>query len=148
MDLSVTTEPSVLALKKWKVIYPVYLNGKKTVVEGRRLKREKCVDNPTVEEIKSILENAGLRVVVERKFHPREYMKDQGRVRVQLKNDLNKLINPNFPHKLAVLHYLGETFPKLKGRSSSSLPSTSAGSSSQNQGANKGKQKGKGGKRR
>ena len=28
-------------LKKWKCIYPVYINSKKTVVEGRKIKKEK-----------------------------------------------------------------------------------------------------------
>jgi hypothetical protein len=38
-------------IKKWNVIYPVYLNSKKTVAEGRRIAAEKACADPTCIEI-------------------------------------------------------------------------------------------------
>ena len=39
------------AIKKWNVIYPVYLNSKKTVAEGRRIAAAKACPDPTCVEI-------------------------------------------------------------------------------------------------
>jgi hypothetical protein len=38
-------------IKKWNVIYPVYLNSKKTVAEGRRITAVKACPDPTCIEI-------------------------------------------------------------------------------------------------
>uniref|UniRef100_A0ACD5Z0C5 Uncharacterized protein n=2 Tax=Avena sativa TaxID=4498 RepID=A0ACD5Z0C5_AVESA len=39
------------SIKKWKIIYPVYLNSKKTVPEGRRIAATKACPDPTCIEI-------------------------------------------------------------------------------------------------
>jgi signal recognition particle subunit SRP19 len=39
------------SIKKWKIIYPVYLNSKKTVAEGRRIAAAKACPDPTCIEI-------------------------------------------------------------------------------------------------
>lgn len=99
----------------------------------------------------------------------------QGRIKVELVNDSGTVVNEKFPHsrcfvstpcylisltetinvrnnvitELAVLHYLGESIPKLKSRIASGSQSSSAsGSAAQGSSSNKGKQKGKGGKRK
>ena len=38
-------------IKKWVVFYPVYINSKKTVAEGRRISLTKACENPTCVEI-------------------------------------------------------------------------------------------------
>jgi signal recognition particle subunit SRP19 len=38
-------------IKKWNVIYPVYLNSKKTVAEGRRIAASNACPDPTCIEI-------------------------------------------------------------------------------------------------
>jgi signal recognition particle subunit SRP19 len=38
-------------IKKWVVLYPVYINSKKTIAEGRRISAEKACENPTCVEI-------------------------------------------------------------------------------------------------
>lgn len=38
-------------IKKWIVLYPVYINSKKTVAEGRRIGLSKACENPTCAEI-------------------------------------------------------------------------------------------------
>ena len=39
------------AIKKWNIIYPVYLNSKKTVVEGRRIAAAKAWPDHTCVEL-------------------------------------------------------------------------------------------------
>ena len=36
---------------RWNIIYPVYINSKKTLAEGRRIPVSKGVENPTLQEI-------------------------------------------------------------------------------------------------
>lgn len=38
-------------IKKWIVFYPVYINSKKTIAEGRRINATKACENPTCVEI-------------------------------------------------------------------------------------------------
>ena len=39
------------SIKKWIVFYPIYLNSKKTVAEGRRISLSNACENPTCVEI-------------------------------------------------------------------------------------------------
>lgn len=69
-------------------MYPAFLNAKKTLVEGRRIAKDKAVDNPTCSEIRDVCSSQGLNCYIENKHYPREQIKDQfhsGRVRVQLR---------------------------------------------------------------
>lgn len=38
-------------IKKWNIIYPIYINSKKTIAEGRRISAAKACENPTCLEI-------------------------------------------------------------------------------------------------
>jgi signal recognition particle subunit SRP19 len=102
-------------------IYPAYINAKKTRAQGRRVGKSKAIDNPTVAEIRDILENAGLKVVVEpNRLYSREESREpqqRGRIRVQLKNADETLIKDQFKTKDDLLFYLIEMIPKLKSRS-------------------------------
>lgn len=72
--------------KKWICLYPAYINSKRTLAEGRRIKKEKvkinitilkrrsstkyfCVfqgiENPTASEINDVLKSAGLNTEIE-----------------------------------------------------------------------------------
>ena len=42
---------STLNIKKWIIIYPVYINSKKTIAVGRRIAAERACENPTCIEI-------------------------------------------------------------------------------------------------
>lgn len=111
-------------------IYPAYINAKKTRSEGRRVGKDKAVENPSVNEIRDILENAGLKTVVEaNRLYCREESREpqfRGRVRVQLKNNDGSLVNEKFNDKDDVLFYLVEMIPKLKSRSGNQQQSTAA----------------------
>ena len=38
-------------IKKWVVLYPIYINSKKTIAEGRRISAELACEKPTCVEI-------------------------------------------------------------------------------------------------
>lgn len=129
--------------ERWVCIYPAYINSKKSLAEGRRIPKEKCVENPTAQEIRDVLVAAGLKVGVENKLYSRERSKEltyRGRIRVQLKNDDGSLFNPDFPSRDSLMIHLAEMIPKLKSRQSKGASDQPAGGS----GGGKGKGKGKG----
>ena len=61
-------------------IYPAYLNKLKSISQGRRIAKEKAVENPNYQEIKMVLDEAGylmgVNYVMEGKFYPREKSKE------------------------------------------------------------------------
>ena len=75
---------------RWVCIYPAYLNARKTIAQGRRIPRNKSVDNPLCSEIRDVCLSQQLKAEVEQQKHyPREPSRDHihsGRVRVQLKD--------------------------------------------------------------
>jgi len=106
--------------RRWICIYPIYINSKKTLVEGRRIPKEKAVENPTVQEIADIIADVGLNSIQEKhKMHPRDGRRDPcalGRVKIQLKNDDDSLSNKDFPSRRSLMLYIAEMIPKLKSR--------------------------------
>lgn len=102
-------------------LYPAYINAKKTRAEGRRVGKAKAIENPSVNEMRDILENVGFKVQVEQnRLYCREESREpqyRGRLRVQLKNADGSLINEQFKDKDDLLFYLVEMIPKLKTRS-------------------------------
>ena len=46
-------------------IYPVYLNSERSIGQGRRVPKEACPKNPTVQDVAMLASKLGLRVVVE-----------------------------------------------------------------------------------
>lgn len=132
---------------RWICIYPLYINSKKTLAEGRKLPKEKCVENPTAQEIRDVLVAAGLKVGVENKLHPRERSKDtpyRGRIRVQLKDDEGTPLTPDFPSRDSILIHIAATIPKLKTRQGKQPGSSEQSGSSQQASTSSKKGKGKG----
>ncbi|XP_031636073.1 signal recognition particle 19 kDa protein [Contarinia nasturtii] len=127
------TEPSTLHEKnisnkslsdreRWICIYPAYINNKKSRNEGRKIRKDLCVENPTYQEIKDVLSVSNLRIGIENKMFPREKSKEsqhRGRIRVQLKNDDGTPFNPDFKTRESILLHLGGKIPLLKSRQSS-----------------------------
>lgn len=122
----------------------MYLNSKRTLAGGRKLAKDKCIENPTHQEIRDVLVAAGFSVGVENKLHPRERSKEllfRGRIRVQLRNDDGSPMKSDFPTRDSLLAYLGTTIPKLKSRQGKQSMGEQAAQSS---GATSKKGKGKG----
>lgn len=60
---------------RWVCIYPAYINSKKSRQEGRKVRKDLCVENPTFQEIKDVLSVSNLRIGIENKLYPRERSK-------------------------------------------------------------------------
>lgn len=79
---------------EWKIIYPIYLNSKKKVSEGRKIPLSKAIENPTFNEISDILRYLGYPTEVEPdKAYSRDYT-ERGRVKFKLRNEKGDLIKP------------------------------------------------------
>merc|ERR1712154_277220 len=59
---------------RWNSLYPLYINSKRSLKSGRRLPREKSVDDPTIDEIVQALLLIGFKnqenMLKEDKVHP------------------------------------------------------------------------------
>lgn len=101
-------------------LYPAYINSKKSIVDGRRLAKSKCVENPTTNEMRDVCTAAGLKVVSENKLYPREMFRGdvmmRGRIRVELKNKEKQLVSEKFNSKQDLMLHIAEMIPKLKSR--------------------------------
>ncbi|KAJ6359202.1 hypothetical protein OIU76_000844 [Salix suchowensis] len=96
-------------IKKWVVLYPVYINSKKTIAEGRRISAELACEKPTCVEIGDCCSHLKLPFAIEiDKAYPRDFMQ-VGRVRVLLKRGDGSLYNPAIPsrkHALALFLFI------------------------------------------
>ncbi|KAJ7948023.1 Signal recognition particle 19 kDa protein [Quillaja saponaria] len=82
-------------IKRWIVLYPVYINSKKTVAEGRRISVGKACENPTCAEIGDCCSYLKIPFAVEiDKAYPHDFMQ-RVRVRVLLKKEDGNLYNPS-----------------------------------------------------
>ena len=54
--------PPFHQIERWSTIFPAYLNKKKTVAEGRRIPKEKAVENPNITEIAEVMKAKGFQV--------------------------------------------------------------------------------------
>ncbi|CAA6667157.1 unnamed protein product [Spirodela intermedia] len=103
-------------IKRWIVVYPVYINSKKTLAEGRRIGVSQACENPTCIEIGDCCGYLKLPFVIEiDKAYPRDFMQ-RGRVRVLLKKEDGKQL----------MIKVGELVPKHPGRTKKQEASTSS----------------------
>ncbi|XVE88492.1 hypothetical protein DITRI_Ditri19aG0073600 [Diplodiscus trichospermus] len=127
-------------IKKWVVLYPVYINSKKTVAEGRQISLTKACENPTCAEIADCCGHLKLANAIEiDKAYPRDFMQ-RGRVRVQLRKEDGTLYNPAISSRKQVMLHVAELVPRHPGRTKKQeAPSTSsiAGSSKSGKGGRK-----------
>ncbi|KAG7594437.1 Signal recognition particle SRP19 subunit [Arabidopsis thaliana x Arabidopsis arenosa] len=105
-------DSGTINIKKWVVIYPVYINSKKTVAEGRRISVSKSCENPNCIEISDCCKHLKLPSAVEiDKAYPRDFMQ-VGRVRVQLKREDGTLLNPAITSRKHLLQKIAELVPR------------------------------------
>ncbi|XP_058831619.1 signal recognition particle 19 kDa protein [Topomyia yanbarensis] len=136
--------------ERWVCIYPAYINRKKTRQEGRRIPKENCVENPSFQEIRDVLQVLNLNVIVENKLYSREKSKElafRGRIRVQLKNNDGSPVSKEYPTRDSLLFYLGKTIPQLKVRQGKPNEPIQPQSSSSGGGGGQSHKKGKGKRR-
>ncbi|WJZ86837.1 hypothetical protein VitviT2T_006256 [Vitis vinifera] len=127
-------------IKKWIVFYPVYINSKKTIAEGRRLSTSKACENPTCVEIGDCCSHLKLPFAIEiDKAYPRDFMQ-RGRVRVLLKKEDGTLYNPAISSRKELMRHVAELVPRHPGRVKKQEPASTS-----NTGSSK---SGKGGKKK
>ena len=68
----------------WKVVYTTYFNSTLSIKEGRRMPKEKCLENPNVNLLQMACTKLKLRTAIEPiAKHPRDFF-NSGRIRVEL----------------------------------------------------------------
>ncbi|ERN06556.1 hypothetical protein AMTRI_Chr01g135650 [Amborella trichopoda] len=103
-------------IKRWIVFYPVYINSKKTVAEGRRIGVSKACENPTCVEIGDSCNHLKLPFAIEvDKAYPRDFMQ-RGRVRVLLKKEDGSFYNPSIRSRKELMLQVAELVPRHHGR--------------------------------
>merc|ERR1740121_3298744 len=111
---------------KWNILYPNYINSKKTQIEGRRIGVAKCVENPHAAEMAEICEFLKIPHALEMdKAYPRDWLV-RGRIRILLKTSQGAFTHPEIHTKGALMEKMGELIPKLKTRVGG-LPASSGG---------------------
>ncbi|XP_059641518.1 signal recognition particle 19 kDa protein-like [Cornus florida] len=129
-------------IKKWIVLYPIYINSKKTIAEGRRISTSKACENPTCTEISDCCNHLKLPSAIEiDKAYPRDFMQ-RGRVRVLLKKEDGSFYNPTISSRKQLMLRVAELVPRHPGRTKKPEP---AAASSSGAGPSK---SGKGGKKK
>jgi len=93
-----------MIVRSTTIIYPSYIDSKKTKGQGRKLGRAHCVDSPSLDEIKKACEILKMEHEIEsEKAYPRSWW-EKGRVIV--KNENKK--------KLAILKEVAGEIKKLR----------------------------------
>merc|ERR1719397_2019267 len=99
------------------------MNKLKSISEGRRIAKEKAVENPNYQEIKMVLDESGFQMgsnyVMEGKFYSREKSKEpmfRGRFKIQLKQADGELLKEEFPTRESLMEHIAVKIPQLKHR--------------------------------
>ncbi|KAJ0971476.1 hypothetical protein J5N97_019435 [Dioscorea zingiberensis] len=127
-------------IKKWIVLYPVYINSKKTIAEGRRISAAKACENPTCLEIVDCCNFLKIPSAIELdKAYPRDFFMHRGRVRVLLRREDGSLYNPAIGTRKQLMHQVAELVPKHHGRTKKQEPAatSTAGPSKSGKGGKK-----------
>jgi signal recognition particle subunit SRP19 len=108
-----------------------------------------CIENPSYQEIKDVLQVTNMNLFIENKIYPRERSKElinRGRIRLQIKNEDGSAINPDLATRMQVLKYVATTIPQLKTRIANpkggeQVPQQGSSGSTSQQGGKKNKKK-------
>ncbi len=101
-------------IKKWKVIYPIYLNKNFSRDKRRITTIENSCSDPTLKEICQILEHLKIPFVPENKTHPADFF-NRGRVKYNLEQN-GELIDKDIRNKKQLCSKLGPLISKLSSR--------------------------------
>lgn len=131
-----TAPPVNVDSKRWRVIYPQYLNSNLTIELGRRLPKSKAVSDPKLQEIVDVLQsNPKISTeVYPHKIYCRETDKENPAFRGYVKYHCD---DPSLKNKRLVLEYVAQLIPKLKCRTNpkATVESKPSGSSAPAAGA-------------
>ncbi|GBF89250.1 hypothetical protein Rsub_02127 [Raphidocelis subcapitata] len=93
------------------ILYPAYINSKRTVSQGRRIPADKACEDPSVREIFDCCQHLKLPVDVEDKQYPRDWWLSRGRLRVQLFKEDGSPTNPEVPTRREMLLRIAQLVP-------------------------------------
>mmetsp|Transcript_19622 Transcript_19622/g.55170 ORF Transcript_19622/g.55170 Transcript_19622/m.55170 type:complete len:158 (-) Transcript_19622:57-530(-) len=115
--MEIANEPDDgLETSKWRILYPNYINSKKTQEEGRRIAAAQAAEHPHAAEMAEICEYLKIPHVLEMdKAYPRDWL-IKGRIRIMLKTPEGAWAHPEIHTKKDVMLKMGELIPKLKSR--------------------------------
>ncbi|EFJ06969.1 hypothetical protein SELMODRAFT_160456 [Selaginella moellendorffii] len=138
-------EREVPDISRWVIVYPVYINSKKTLAEGRRIAANLACENPTLGEIVESCHLLKLSTAAEpEKAYSRDFMQ-RGRVRVQLfqKNAPKTPVNPGITSRKALMLKIAELVPTRRRdhQSHAAASSHSGASASSGRGGKGGRKK-------
>ncbi|KAJ5238374.1 signal recognition particle 19 kDa protein [Penicillium chermesinum] len=92
-------EPQREIPRHFQCLYPVYFDKSRTRAEGRKVGSNLAVENPLARDIVDAVQILGLKAGLEpEKLHPKDWA-NPGRVRVLLKDEDGKLVNPKIKNK-------------------------------------------------
>ena len=87
-------EPQREIPKYFQCLYPIYFDKTRSRTEGRKVGSELAVENPLARDIMDAVQMLGLQAGLEAdKLHPKDWA-NPGRVRVHLKSEDGRLVNP------------------------------------------------------
>lgn len=87
-------EPQREIPRHFQCLYPIYFDKTRSRAEGRKVGSELAVENPLARDIMDAVQMLGLQAGLEpEKLHPKDWA-NPGRVRVHLKNEDGRLVNP------------------------------------------------------
>ncbi|KAH8739496.1 signal recognition particle SPR19 [Cryptosporidium ryanae] len=99
----------------WKIIYPVYLDKKRSISKGRVVSFLNCIENPTVAEIAEVCIQLGIPCQIERKRHPKDY-RFFGRVRYSLLDSNGDPYNKQILSKRQLLISVGSGINEIRAK--------------------------------
>ena len=92
--------------KHFQCLYPVYFDKTRSRAEGRKVGTQLAVENPLARDIVDAVQMLGLNVGLEpEKVHPKDWA-NPGRVRVMLRNEQGKWMNPKIKNS-TLARFLG-----------------------------------------
>lgn len=98
------------------ILYPNYIDAKKTVAEGRRIPKNKACEAPHVGEmLDCCLKGLKIPAQFEDKYYSRDWLV-RGRIRVELKDREGKPLVPDIPTRTALMLRIAELVPKHPNR--------------------------------
>ena len=102
--------------RRWRVVYPLYLNKHFSVSEGRKVSAQHAVDGPTAGEMLQVASHLQIPCQLEPwKRHPRDHF-TFGRLRYSLRGEDGALHNPEIASKKAFYARLGQLINALAAR--------------------------------
>ncbi|CDF32415.1 unnamed protein product [Chondrus crispus] len=98
--------------RRWVVIYPPYLDKLRTEAQGRKIAKDKCVENPTIKEVFDCAQLLKFQTALALN---KAYCRDswaRGLVRIKLFDEVGKPVREDIPNRRTLYAKVAELIPK------------------------------------